>query len=100
MIFAGILVLSLAEPDLRLKFFVVSSSAHTGSNLPSAPVILFISTIRSTNAQCGPSRSPQGGCPPRLDLRCRDGSVLHAVGGLPADRGARGRGRSGAAGAP
>src|SRR5271154_804270 len=77
-----------------------SISFYLDTYLPSEPIILMIYDISIAYAQRGPVESSHRGRLPRLALRGRAGALLHAVGRLPADRGAGGRNGPRAARAP
>src|ERR1700726_1143141 len=68
--------------------------------LPSVPVKFLIADISCPYAQREPAQGPARGRVWRFAIRGRGGPLLHPVGGLPADRNARGGSGHRALGAP
>src|ERR1700682_4130141 len=78
----------------------LSLRPHNATLLPSVPMILMMAAISCPNAKRGPAESPDRGRISRIVLRRRRGPLLQPVGGLAADRDARGGDRHDAGRAP
>ena len=105
MIFVDIADLLRWVPDQRRSRcqWLVSDSvlAHMmAGSCHQCQMIVMITDISIANAKRGAVEGSQGGRLSRLVLGRRGGALLLAVGGLPADRRARGRNRHGAGRAP